>query len=75
MNSSSTTTTMTIAWIRLSMKPLIAFVTESDWRAITVVSMPIGRSGSSSTIRRSMASPMTTTLPPCTVEMASPIAG
>ncbi len=74
MKSSSTTTTIATAATRLSTKPATAARTESDWKETTFSSMPTGRWPSSSARRRLTASPISTTLPPSTLEMPSPIA-
>ena len=75
MVSNRTATTMTTASIRLTRKPPTATFTLSAWCEITPNSMPMGVSARSSSRRRSMASPITTTLPPLTVEMPSPMQG
>ena len=66
--------TMTTASPRLMRKLLIDSTTVSVCCAMTPSSMPSGRCVSSSPSRASTPAPMTTTLPPATVEIPRPIA-
>ena len=73
MNTSSTTITMATAWARLTMKLSMASVTTSPWKNMKSRSIPSGVIGASSARRAATSSPITTTLPPDTVEIPSPI--
>jgi hypothetical protein len=75
MNTSNTTMTMPIACARLTTKLLMASVTTSPWKKMKSRFKPSGVRGSSSASRSRTSSPITTTLPPDTVEMPRPMAG
>ncbi len=74
MNSISTTITIATASARLIRKPLIDWTTARDCNEMMLRSIPSGACDSSSARRRSTPSPITTTLPPRTVEMPKPTA-
>ena len=59
-----TTSTMPTAISKLSRNALIDSLTKSDCQAILCSSIPIGRSRVSSSSRRSIFAPVSTTLPP-----------
>ena len=74
MKINNTTMTIATAWMRLTMNPLMAAVTSRDWSEMMPNSIPSGSEPWSSRSRTSSASPIVTTLPPATVEIATPYA-